>query len=65
MAISEGLTCEICLRADDPEAMFSVAIPHAAHNVTRTAVLCRTCAWLIAKACRATGELPPLEAVDG
>jgi hypothetical protein len=64
MANFEGVSCEACLQADDPESVHVVAIPHALHNPARVMVLCNTCAWLIARACRGTGELPPLSEVD-
>jgi hypothetical protein len=56
MAISEGISCEICLRADEPEEMLSVAIPYAAHNPARAAVICRRCAREIAGAFASASE---------
>jgi hypothetical protein len=43
MAIPDGISCELCLRADEPESMLSVAIPYAAHNPDRVVVICRDC----------------------
>lgn len=63
MAISEGVSCEICLRADDPEVMLWVRIEHAAAGASREAVICRACAWAIGRVCRSTGALPPLQEV--
>jgi hypothetical protein len=65
MASSEGLSCEICLRADEPEWMLQVKIPHAAHNPHRFAELCRDCAKAIAGSWRATqGEPAAVESKD-
>jgi hypothetical protein len=44
MEIPEGVACEVCLRADEPEQMLRVAIPYALHNPTRAAVVCLRCA---------------------
>jgi hypothetical protein len=44
----EGVSCELCLRADEPESMLSCPIPYAAHNPERVAVICRDCAGVIA-----------------
>lgn len=61
----EAVSCEICLQAYGTGVMLFVRIPHAAGGGTREAVICRACAWAIGRVCRATGELPPLEASDG
>jgi hypothetical protein len=66
MARSEGLSCEICLRADDPESMLRVEIPHAAHNPQRLAELCPDCAKAIAGVWLAAQDEPaPAESKDG
>lgn len=43
----EGVSCEICLRADEPESMLEVPIPYAAHNPERVATICLDCAGAI------------------
>jgi hypothetical protein len=64
MAISEGLSCEICLRADEPESMVEVPIPYAAHNPNRVAVICPDCAGAIAGIVDAARDEPAKEVTD-
>ncbi|HEY2104316.1 MAG TPA: hypothetical protein VGH29_00935 [Candidatus Binataceae bacterium] len=58
MAISEGSSCEICLRADDPEAVFNVKIDHVQYNAPRVVTICRDCAATIAAAAAAADDPP-------
>lgn len=64
MAISEGVSCEICLRADEPESMAEVKIQHAPRDLERIVTICRQCGFAIARVFRGTEELPPIEEAD-
>ncbi len=58
-------TCLLCFRADETASMVHVEIPHAFASAPRSYDLCRDCSWAIARACRKTGELPPIvEVID-
>ena len=62
MPKSEGLSCEICLRADEPEAMTWVAIPHSIYKTNRSLALCRDCIRAIVDADAGEDEPQPIEA---
>lgn len=47
MADLSSSSCEICLRADDAEAMMTVAIPHSMPAAGRAMVICRDCAKVV------------------
>lgn len=53
----EGVTCEICLRPDEPEWMLSIDIEHSAANVKRVATICRDCCRVIVASVKAAFEL--------
>lgn len=57
--MAEGLTCPICLRADEPESMIGAVIERSLYKQTVRVKLCRDCAFAIAGAVQASGELPP------
>lgn len=56
MAIPEGLTCEICLRPDENQAMLHVPIEQRPPMPDRDAVICRRCAGEIGAALIAAHE---------
>jgi len=53
--------CFTCYEADETQSMVSVAIDRPLMKQVAQLKICRWCATEIAKALKATGELPPLE----
>ncbi len=60
MAVLQEQTCPICLLADELGTMVPVDVPVPRFKESARVVLCRSCAWAIARAVKSTGELPPL-----
>jgi hypothetical protein len=62
MAKVEPVTsCFLCYQADETLSMIDVDIDQPILKHVAHIKLCRWCATAIAKALKATGELPPLE----
>lgn len=61
MASAEGISCQICLNADEPQDVLDVEILH--HHVLRDArvSICRFCAEAILSAVVRSGKELPLE----
>ncbi len=59
MASPGAVSCAFCYDVDEPASMIEVAIdsPALKHVIKHT--ICRFCGYAIARAVRATGELPP------
>jgi hypothetical protein len=52
MAQAEGLSCPICLQADEPESMLHVNIEHGAVVREQSVAICRQCVEAIGRAVR-------------
>jgi tRNA A-37 threonylcarbamoyl transferase component Bud32 len=50
MAQAEGLSCPICLQADEPESMVHVEIAHGAVVREQRVAICRQCVEAIGRA---------------
>lgn len=59
MAKNGGVSCLLCLRADDLESVLRVEIPHHAILEKAIAPICRDCAAAIARAAELAGEPLP------
>jgi len=52
-------TCQLCLRADDPDSMLAVHIQQANIEKAMEYLFCRDCAFTIAEAVKLSDEAPP------
>jgi hypothetical protein len=63
MAIPIAVTCQLCLQAEDLEAVVAVTLDWAMAGTPQPARLCRRCAFAIVDAIAAIGEAAPLKEI--
>jgi hypothetical protein len=63
MAELTEVTCPLCLLSDEAGAMVAVALERTRFAQLEPILICRSCAYAIARAVRKTGELPPLREI--